>query len=132
MKYSAGLARGKKKKSHILKQCVHVNYAGKQLVNGVSVSEDLSLSCWVFRVKIRFLLQTSSPDLSRLIYTYMRLLSIVYVYANGWMLSLCKIFIIPGMHITDTCIYKLFGKRSSDKKLISKLLCVNYKSPLSR
>lgn len=37
MKYSAGLAG--EKKSYILKQCVHVNYAGKQLVNGVSQSQ---------------------------------------------------------------------------------------------
>lgn len=34
-----------------------MNYVGKQLVNGVSVSEDLTYSRQVFRVKIRFLLE---------------------------------------------------------------------------
>lgn len=47
----------KKKKSHISRQCVRVNYAGKQLVNGVSVSEGLTFSRQVFGVKITILLK---------------------------------------------------------------------------
>lgn len=51
----------KKKKSQISRQCVGVNYAGKQLVNGVSVSEELTFSQRVFRVKIIFLLKVKQP-----------------------------------------------------------------------
>lgn len=59
MKYSTGVE--KKKTSQISRQCVGVNYAGKQLVNGVSVSEELTFPQQVFRVKIIFLLKVKQP-----------------------------------------------------------------------
>lgn len=51
----------KPKTSQISRQCVGVNYAGKQLVNGVSVSEELTFPQRVFRVKIIFLLKVKQP-----------------------------------------------------------------------
>lgn len=59
MKYSISL----KKISHIFRQCVLVNYAGKQLVSGVSVSQELTFSHQAFRVKITFLLKVKQPCL---------------------------------------------------------------------
>lgn len=93
---------------------------GKQLVNSVSVSEDLTFSQQVFRVKKRFLLQVKQP---RLIkdnahhhtlpnYCVAQWSKVLYVY-----LPLCapvnrEIFITPGMNITsrDTCVCKLLSK----------------------
>lgn len=61
MKYSTSVEERKKKTSQISRQCVGVNYAGKQLVNGVSVSEELTFPQRVFRVKILFLLKVKQP-----------------------------------------------------------------------
>lgn len=56
MKYSISLTKN-------FRQCVLVNYAGKQLVSVVSVSQELTFSHQAFRVKITFLLKVNQPCL---------------------------------------------------------------------
>lgn len=80
MKYSAGLARGKKKSEAMCPCELCREAAGKWCL---SVSEDLSLSRWVFRVKIRFLLQASSPRLIKA-NIYLHALAIDCVCVAEW------------------------------------------------